>query len=199
MEGLIDSGLVKAIGVIHVNVKNIAMKKLKRGFVVSDSKNYPTEKATSFTSQIIIINHLGQIGNGFASVLDCHTSHIVVKFVEILTKIDRHSGKELGKELKFLNNVDAPISELVVKRGLFPLYLSLYQSSFYNNVFDLAHAGSRITVGERPKKMEFLMIDIEQILRAGGLFWLDIFFCANDDKKFGIARLTVLYQVGEDI
>ncbi|KAL0649276.1 hypothetical protein Bca4012_091967 [Brassica carinata] len=39
--------------------------------------------------------------------LDCHTSHIAVKFSEILTKIDRRSGKEIEKEPKFLKNGDA--------------------------------------------------------------------------------------------
>ncbi|KAF5727319.1 hypothetical protein HS088_TW22G01012 [Tripterygium wilfordii] len=78
-------------------------------------------------------------------------------------------------------NIDAPISELVDTRGLFPLYLSLYHRvPFYDNVFDLAHAGSRLVVGEKPEKKEFLMIDIDSILRAG-FFWLDKFFCEMDE------------------
>ncbi|KAK2971474.1 hypothetical protein RJ640_020880 [Escallonia rubra] len=87
-------------------------------------------------------------------------------------------------------NVDAPFSEFIAARGLFPLYLSLnHRFPFYDNVFDLVHVGNGLDVGGRPEKLEFLMFDIDRILRAGGLFWLDNFLCSNDDKRRDLTRL----------
>lgn len=87
-------------------------------------------------------------------------------------------------------NVDAPFSEFIAARGLFPLYLSLdHRFPFYDNVFDLIHASSALDVGGKAEKLEFLMFDIDRVLRAGGLFWLDNFFCFSEEKKQTLTRL----------
>ena len=44
---------------VGFNVRNISVKELKRGFVCSDSKNNPAMEATSFTAQVIVLNHPG--------------------------------------------------------------------------------------------------------------------------------------------
>ncbi|XP_049403534.1 elongation factor 1-alpha-like [Solanum stenotomum] len=59
------------------------------------------------------MNYPGPIGIGYSLVLDCHTSHIAVKFAEILNNINKCLGKELKKEAKFLKNGDAGMVKLI--------------------------------------------------------------------------------------
>ena len=65
----------------------------RRGYVASDSKNKPASGVADFTAQVIVLNHPGQISNGYSPVLDCHTAHIAFKFADIKEKCDRRSGK----------------------------------------------------------------------------------------------------------
>jgi elongation factor 1-alpha len=92
---------------IGFNVKNVAVKDLRRGFVCSNSKHDPAKEVEDFTAQVIVLNHPGQISNGYAPVIDCHTCHIACKFAEIKSKLDRRSGKELEAEPKFIKTGDA--------------------------------------------------------------------------------------------
>jgi elongation factor 1-alpha len=92
---------------VGFNVKNVAVKDLRRGFVAGDSKNDPPQECANFLAQVIVLNHPGQIQAGYAPVLDCHTSHIACKFSELLTKVDRRSGKELEKAPKNVKSGDA--------------------------------------------------------------------------------------------
>ncbi|KAG4193672.1 hypothetical protein ERO13_A06G005400v2 [Gossypium hirsutum] len=88
-------------------------------------------------------------------------------------------------------NVDAPYSDFIAARGLFPLFFSLdHRFPFYDNVFDLIHVTSGLDVGTKPEKLEFLMFDTDRILRVGGLFWLDNIHCGDDEKKRTLTRLT---------
>merc|ERR1712115_374026 len=98
---------------VGFNVKNVAVKDLRRGFVASDSKSNPAAGVSSFESQVIIMNHPGQISNGYSPVLDCHTAHVACKFAHIKEKMDRRSGKVLEADPKFIKTGDACIVDLV--------------------------------------------------------------------------------------
>ena len=70
----------------------VSVKDIRRGNVCGDSKQDPPKEAASFLAQVIVLNHPGQIGAGYAPVLDCHTAHIACKFDTLTEKIDRRTG-----------------------------------------------------------------------------------------------------------
>jgi elongation factor 1-alpha len=109
---------------VGFNVKNVSVKDIRRGNVCSDSKNDPAKEAASFNAQVIVLNHPGQIGAGYAPVLDCHTAHIACKFGELIEKIDRRSGKVMEASPKFLKSGDAAIVKLVPSK---PMCVESYQ------------------------------------------------------------------------
>uniref|UniRef100_A0A1W7RAM5 Elongation factor 1-alpha n=2 Tax=Iurida TaxID=259439 RepID=A0A1W7RAM5_9SCOR len=97
---------------VGFNVKNVSVKELRRGYVCGDSKDTPPKCTEEFTAQVIVLNHPGQISNGYTPVLDCHTAHIACKFREIKEKCDRRSGKKLEDNPKFIKSGDAAIIDL---------------------------------------------------------------------------------------
>jgi elongation factor 1-alpha len=98
--------------------RNVSVKDIRRGNVASDSKNDPAKEAASFMAQVIVLNHPGQIGAGYAPVLDCHTAHIACKFAELKEKIDRRTGKSLEDNPKFVKSGDAAIVKLVPSKPM---------------------------------------------------------------------------------
>jgi len=97
---------------VGFNVKNVSVKDIRRGNVAGDSKNDCPKAAKSFYAQVIILNHPGEIKNGYAPVLDCHTAHIACKFKEIREKCDRRSGKKLEDNPKTVKSGDAAMVDL---------------------------------------------------------------------------------------
>merc|ERR1712029_1289363 len=103
---------------VGFNVKNVSVKDIRRGNVCGDSKTDPPKEAASFKAQVIVMNHPGQIGNGYAPVLDCHTAHIACKFDTLLEKIDRRSGKSVEDLPKFIKSGDAAIVKMIPSKPM---------------------------------------------------------------------------------
>ncbi|KAI1325672.1 translation elongation factor 1 alpha chain [Xylariaceae sp. FL0255] len=103
---------------VGFNVKNVSVKDIRRGNVAGDSKNDPPAGAESFNAQVIVLNHPGQVGAGYAPVLDCHTAHIACKFSELLEKIDRRTGKATEQNPKFIKSGDAAIVKMIPSKPM---------------------------------------------------------------------------------
>merc|ERR1712240_374461 len=75
--GRVETGIIKpgmvvtfAPAGLTTEVKSVSVKELRRGFVAGDSKASPPRGAADFFAQVIVLNHPGQIGNGYSPVLD---------------------------------------------------------------------------------------------------------------------------------
>lgn len=103
---------------VGFNVKNLSIKDIRRGMVAGDTKSDPPSQTADFTAQVIVLNHPGQIGNGYTPVLDCHTAHIACRFHEITSKVDRRTGKEIEANPKSVKTGDAAIVKLVPSKPM---------------------------------------------------------------------------------
>jgi elongation factor 1-alpha len=111
---------------VGFNVKNLSVKDIKRGYVCSDSKNDPAKDTEMFVAQVIVLNHPGQIQNGYAPVLDCHTAHIACKFSKIRSKIDKRTGKSTEDEPSNIKTGDAAMVEMVPQKSMVVEVFSAY-------------------------------------------------------------------------
>jgi elongation factor 1-alpha len=103
---------------VGFNVKNLSVQDIKRGFVASDTKREPAMDTEYFKAQVIVMNHPGQIMNGYAPVLDCHTTHIACKFTEIENKMDKRTGTITEEFPKSLKSGDAGIVKMTPSKPM---------------------------------------------------------------------------------
>ena len=71
-----------------------------------------------FVAQVIVMNHPGEIRNGYSPVLDCHTCHIACKFSKIRSKIDKRTGKETEENPPCVKSGYAAMIELIPQKPM---------------------------------------------------------------------------------
>ena len=78
---------------VGFNIRGIAAKDIKKGYVVGDTTNDAPRGAISFKANVIIMNHPKKINPGYTPVIDCGTAHIACKFEEFLAKLNPRTFK----------------------------------------------------------------------------------------------------------
>ncbi|XP_044487881.1 probable methyltransferase At1g29790 [Mangifera indica] len=75
-------------------------------------------------------------------------------------------------------NFDGPFNSFIASRGLIPMHVSVFQRlPFFENTLDIVHSMHVLSNWIPDAMLQFTLFDIYRVLRPGGLFWLDHFFC----------------------
>ncbi|XP_031129943.1 uncharacterized protein LOC116031777 [Ipomoea triloba] len=81
-------------------------------------------------------------------------------------------------------NLGAPHNEAAALRGVVPLHLPLQQRlPVFDGVVDLVRCGHGVNRWVPVVVMEFLLFDMDRVLRGGGYLWLDHFFSKRGDLE----------------
>lgn len=75
-------------------------------------------------------------------------------------------------------NFDGPFNSFISSRGLISMHVTISQRlPFFENTLDIVHSMHVLSNWIPDAVLEFTLFDIYRVLRPGGLFWLDRFFC----------------------
>ncbi|KAI4375882.1 hypothetical protein MLD38_013699 [Melastoma candidum] len=78
-------------------------------------------------------------------------------------------------------NLNGPFNSFIASRGVIPFYISISQRlPFFDNTLDIVHSMHVLSNWIPTTLLHFLLFDVYRVLRPGGLFWLDHFFCSGD-------------------
>lgn len=81
-------------------------------------------------------------------------------------------------------NLNGPFNSFIASRGVVPLYISISQRlPFFDNTLDIVHSMHVLSNWIPNTLLHFLLFDIYRVLRPGGLFWLDHFFCMDEQME----------------
>lgn len=73
---------------------DIASSDLRRGMVASLTADDPVGACDTMVAQVVVLEHPGTIRAGYCPQIAVHTAQIPCEFEELLSKIDRKTGKE---------------------------------------------------------------------------------------------------------
>ncbi|TVU43685.1 hypothetical protein EJB05_10173, partial [Eragrostis curvula] len=73
---------------------------------------------------------------------------------------------------------DAPFDSFIASRGLVPMHVSVARRlPFFDGTLDVVHSMHVLSNWIPDAALELALFDVYRVLRPGGVFWLDHFFC----------------------
>jgi SAM-dependent methyltransferase len=81
-------------------------------------------------------------------------------------------------------NLGGPFNNFIAQRGVMPIFMSISQRlPFWDNTLDLVHSMHVLSNWIPDESLEFILFDIDRVLRPGGILWLDHFFCVRSQLE----------------
>jgi SAM-dependent methyltransferase len=103
-------------------------------------------------------------------------------------------------------NLNGPFNNFIAHRGLVPLFLTVSQRlPFADNTLDVVHSMHVLSNWIPNENLEFILFDIDRVLRPGGFFWLDHFFCVEKELATFVPMIEQLgyikhkWNIGEKL
>lgn len=92
-------------------------------------------------------------------------------------------------------NLDGPFNSFIASRGLIPIHITVSQRlPFFENTLDIVHSMHVLSNWIPDAMLELALYDIYRVLRPGGIFWLDHFFCAG--PQLNATYIPMFDQIG---
>ncbi|RWR90268.1 putative S-adenosyl-L-methionine-dependent methyltransferase [Cinnamomum micranthum f. kanehirae] len=92
-------------------------------------------------------------------------------------------------------NLDGPFNSFVAARGLVPVHVSVAQRlPFFEGTLDIVHSMHVLSNWIPDMVLEFALYDVYRVLRPGGIFWLDRFFCLG--SQLNETYVPMIQRVG---
>ena len=129
---------------IGVNLKGVEKKDLKRGDVIGHLENPPTV-ADEFTARVMIVWHPTAIAVGYTPVIHIHTASVACRIVEIVSKIDPRTGKEIEKNPQFIKQGEFAVVRL---KPIKPLVVEKYADFPQLGRFAMRDMGKTVGIGQ---------------------------------------------------
>jgi elongation factor 1-alpha len=129
---------------IGVNLKGVEKKDLKRGDVIGHLESPPTV-ADEFTARVMIVWHPTAIAVGYTPVIHIHTASVACRIVEIASKIDPRTGKEIEKNPQFIKQGEFAVVRL---KPIKPLVVEKYADFPQLGRFAMRDMGKTVGIGQ---------------------------------------------------
>lgn len=129
---------------------------LKRGEVASDMSSHTACACIDFQAQLIILDHPGQIRNGYTPILDIHTAHVATRIINIDAKLDRLTGNVIEENPPCLKSGDCCLATLMPLKPLVVESFSEYPQLGRFSIRDMRYVVGVGVIKSVNKKQEIL-------------------------------------------